>query len=150
MEVGDCMFMGEYNHKIDTKGRLIVPSKFRELFGEQFVVTRGLDGCLVGYSMDRFKAIRESLEEQSAIDEDVRELKRFLFGAAAICEIDEHGRTLVPASLRNYAQIDKEVILNGVVDCVEIWSKEMFDAKNTFSDINMIAKKLSERTAIKL
>ena len=102
------MFMGEYNHSVDAKGRLIVPSKFREQLGNEFVVTKGLDGCLFVYSQEEWKRIEESLREKPLTSKDARKFMRFFFAGAANCEVDKQGRILLPANLREYAGIDKE------------------------------------------
>lgn len=138
------MFIGEYNHKIDTKGRLIIPSKFRELFGEKFFVTKGLDGCLVGYSVDEWKIFIENLKQSlDPLNDRHRKLLRFYSGAAMECEIDEHGRILLSTALRTHAKLEKEVILNGAVDHIEIWSREVSEEENTYDDINDIAREVA-------
>ena len=118
------MFMGEYNHTIDAKGRLIVPSKFREQLGNEFVVTKGLDGCLFVYSNEEWHRIEESLREKPLTSKDARKFMRFFFAGAASCEVDKQGRILLPANLREYAGIEKDVISVGVYSRVEIWSKD--------------------------
>ena len=117
------MFMGEYNHSIDAKGRLIVPSKFRDQLGSEFVVTKGLDGCLFVYSHEEWQRIEESLREKPLTSKDARKFLRFFFAGAATCEVDKQGRINLPANLREYAGIDKEVVSVGVFSRVEIWSK---------------------------
>ena len=103
------MFMGEYNHSIDAKGRLIVPSKFREQLGSEFVVTKGLDGCLFVYSHEEWQRIEESLREKPLTSKDARKFLRFFFAGAATCEVDKQGRINLPANLREYAGIDRLV-----------------------------------------
>ena len=98
------MFMGEYNHSVDAKGRLIVPSKFREQLGNEFVVTKGLDGCLFVYSHEEWQRIEESLREKPLTSKDARKFMRFFFAGAANCEVDKQGRILLPANLREYAE----------------------------------------------
>ena len=114
------MFMGEYNHSVDAKGRLIVPSKFREQLGNEFVVTKGLDGCLFVYSQEEWKRIEESLREKPLTSKDARKFMRFFFAGAANCEVDKQGRILLPANLREYAGIDKEVVSVGVFSRVHL------------------------------
>ena len=108
------MFMGEYNHSVDAKGRMIVPSKFREQLGNEFVVTKGLDGCLFAYSHEEWQRIEDSLREKPLTSKDARKFMRFFFAGAANCELDKQGRILLPANLREYAGIDKEVVSVGV------------------------------------
>ena len=132
------MFMGEYNHSVDAKGRLIVPSKFREQLGNEFVVTKGLDGCLFVYSQEEWKRIEESLREKPLTSKDARKFMRFFFAGAANCEVDKQGRILLPANLREYAGIDKEVVSVGVFSRVEIWSKDKWEAMNSDADMDEI------------
>ena len=101
------MFMGEYNHSVDAKGRLIVPSKFREQLGNEFVVTKGLDGCLFVYSQEEWKRIEESLREKPLTSKDARKFMRFFFAGAANCEVDKQGRILIPPVLREFADLKK-------------------------------------------
>ena len=94
------MFMGEYNHTIDAKGRLIIPAKFREPLGEEFVLTRGLDGCLYIYPMDEWEAFEEKLRALPLTNKDARAFSRFFVAGATTCELDKQGRILVPQTLR--------------------------------------------------
>ena len=134
------MFMGEYNHSVDAKGRLIVPSKFREQLGNEFVVTKGLDGCLFVYSQEEWKRIEESLREKPLTSKDARKFMRFFFAGAANCEVDKQGRILLPAILREFAGIDRDAVLVGVGSRIEIWSKERWLQANTFDDMEEIAE----------
>ena len=136
------MFMGEYNHTVDAKGRLIVPSKFREQLGEDFVVTRGLDGCLSVYANDEWTALEEKLHALPYTNPAARKLTRFLVAGAATCEVDKQGRILLPAALREYAGIEKDAVLVGMGSRIEIWSREAWSAKNDFDDIEDIAEEL--------
>ena len=136
------MFMGEYNHTVDAKGRLIVPSKFREQLGEDFVVTRGLDGCLSVYANDEWTALEEKLHALPYTNPAARKLTRFLVAGAATCEVDKQGRILLPAALREYAGIEKDAVLVGMGSRIEIWSREAWSAKNDFDDIEEIAEEL--------
>ena len=136
------MFMGEYNHTIDTKGRLIIPSKFRELLGEQFVVTRGLDGCLFLFPMDEWHAYEEKLKKLPMADKNARAFSRFFTAGATLLDIDKQGRALIPATLREFAKIDKEVILAGLLNRIELWDKARYEEINTFDDMDDIAEQL--------
>ena len=122
------MFMGEYNHTIDAKGRLIVPSKFREQLGNEFVITKGLDGCLFVYSNEEWQNIENSFRDKPLTSKDARKFMRFFFAGACSCEVDKQGRILIPTNLREYAGIEKDVVSVGVLSRVEIWSKEKWDA----------------------
>ncbi len=137
---------GKYEHTIDAKGRIIVPSKIREGLGDSFIVTLGLDGCLYIFSDDGWDKFTEQLEKLPGTKE-IRQTKRYFMANAAQCDIDKQGRTLVPGALREKAGIDKEVVLVGMIDKVELWSKERFDAQNESIDsfsIESAAEKLGE------
>ena len=103
------MFMGEYNHTIDAKGRLIIPSKFRELLGEEFVLTRGLDGCLYIYPMDEWESFEMKLRSLPLTNKNARTFSRFFVAGATTCELDRQGRILVPQTLREFAGLEKDV-----------------------------------------
>ena len=121
------MFMGEYNHTIDTKGRMIIPAKIREQLGDLYIVTKGLDDCLAIYTQEAWKKISDALQSQSSTKASVRALKRFVFGSAAELEYDKQGRVLIPVPLREYASLDKQAVIVGAGDHVEIWSREKYD-----------------------
>jgi len=118
------MFLGEYQHSLDLKGRITVPSKFREQLGEKFVATKGLDNCIFLYPMEEWKTIEEKLKSLPFTRADVRSFARFFFSGASELEIDRQGRTLIPLNLREYAAIDKELIIIGVGNRIEIWSAD--------------------------
>ncbi len=105
------MLMGEYRHNIDTKGRMIVPSKLREELGEEFVLTRGLDGCLFGYPMSEWQNLESKLNEMPLAKKDARTFVRFFYSAATECELDKQGRINIPSTLRNYAALTKECVV---------------------------------------
>lgn len=137
------MFTGEYNHTIDAKGRIIVPSKLREELGEVFVITRGLDGCLFVYPDEEWKKFVDKLKDLPGTKQ-ARKLQRAFLAAAAYCEIDKQGRVLIPANLREYAGLDKDVVFAGVNQKIEVWSKTKWDEVNDYSDIDEAAEELSE------
>lgn len=137
------MFMGEYNHSIDQKGRLIIPSKFRDSLGDEFVVTKGLDGCLFVYDNAEWEAFVEKLTSLPTTSKDSRAFARFFLAGAANVEVDKQGRILLPANLRNHAELTKDVVLVGVARRIEIWSKERWE-NNDFGDMDEIAEKLEE------
>ena len=138
------MFMGEYNHSIDQKGRLIVPSKFREQLGNEFVVTKGLDGCLFVYSNEEWQRIEEKFREIPLTTKDARKFSRFFFAGAATCEVDKQGRILLPSNLREYAAIEKEVVSVGVLSRVEIWSKDRWSENGDYDDMDESAEHMAE------
>lgn len=140
------MFKGEYNHTIDTKGRLIIPAKFREELGEEFVITKGLDGCLFVYSQDEWQKFEEELRTLPLMKKDARKFARFFMAGAADCELDKQGRILIPGVLREFAGLEKDAVLVGVLQRVEIWSKDRWLEGNTFEDEDMdeIAERMQE------
>jgi len=138
------MFMGEYNHTIDAKGRLIVPSKFREKLGEEFVVTKGLDDCLFVYPLEEWAHIEEAFRKVPLTNKKARDFVRFFFAGAASCEVDKQGRILIPATLRAYAGLDKEVVSAGVLNRVEIWDKVKWERSNDIGDLDEIADYMAE------
>lgn len=130
---------GEYSHSVDAKGRLIVPSKLREPLGVSFVVTKGMDKCLLAYPNNEWDLFEQQLNQLPKTNKQARELKRYFVGSAADCEVDNQGRVLLPANLREFAGITKDVMIVGMVDYVEIWSKEVWDANNNTDDIDIDA-----------
>jgi len=134
------MFMGEFQHTIDGKGRLIVPSRFREALGDRFVATKGLDNCLFVYPLDEWQALEQKLKSLPFTRADARAFVRFFFSGASECEIDKQGRILLPANLREYAKLDKDVVVLGVSSRVEIWSADEWskyssEAEATYEEI---------------
>ena len=138
------MFMGEYNHTIDAKGRLIIPSKFREVLGDEFVVTKGMDGCLFVYDNEEWQAFEEKLRSLPITNKEARQFARFFLAGAAEVEVDKQGRILVPNILREFAQISKDVVLIGVASRIEIWSKERFEGMASFEDMDEIAEHMAQ------
>ena len=132
------MFMGEYNHTIDAKGRLIIPSKFRESLGDEFVVTKGMDGCLFVYDNEEWKKFEEKLLSLPMMDKQVRQFTRYFLAGAASVEVDKQGRILLPAHLREFAGLEKDVVLVGVGSRVEIWSKDKWENMNSDADMDEI------------
>lgn len=116
------MFLGEYQHSLDPKGRITIPVKFRDELGMKFVATKGLDNCIFLYQMEEWKRIEEKLHALPFTRSDVRSFVRFFFSGAAELDIDKQGRILLPNNLREYADIDKDLIVIGVGSRVEIWA----------------------------
>lgn len=123
--------MGEFQHTIDTKGRLTMPARFRELLGEKFIVTRGLDGCLFGYPMDQWEKLEAKLSEMPLAKKDARTFVRFFYSAATECEIDKQGRINIPNSLRTHGALQKNCVVIGVSNRIEIWDESRW---NEFSN----------------
>lgn len=138
------MFMGEYQHSVDTKGRLIIPSKFREQLNEGFVITRGLDNCLFGYPMDEWRKLEEKLKALPMTKKDTRQFARFFFSGATEVEVDKQGRINIPTTLMQYANLTKECVIIGVSSRIEIWAKEAWDSyfEESESSFNEIAENL--------
>ena len=138
------MFMGEYNHTIDAKGRMIVPSKFREQLGNEFVVTKGLDGCLFVYPNEEWHNIEEKFRTVPLTTKDARKFSRFFFAGAATCELDKQGRILIPPVLREFADLQKDVVSVGVLNRIEIWSKDNWLECNSYDDMDGIAEHIAD------
>ena len=138
------MFSGEYNHSIDTKGRLIIPAKFREALGEEFVVTKGLDGCLFVFSNKEWQAFEEKLKTLPLTNKSARQFIRFFVAGATTCELDKQGRILLPGTLREFAGLEKDVVLTGMLNRIEIWSKAMWNENNSYDDMDEIAEQMTE------
>ncbi len=131
------MFMGEYNHTIDAKGRLIVPAKFREALGDEFVVTQGFDGCLFAYDNEEWGKFEEKIKGLPLTNKSARQFARFFLAGAASCEVDKQGRILLPANLRTFAKLNKDVVLVGVASHIEIWDKDAYDEAMNSDSIDM-------------
>ena len=140
------MFIGEYSHTIDAKGRLIVPSKFREQLGEEFVVTKGLDGCLFVYENSEWKSFEEKLHALPLTNANARKFTRFFLAGASATRylrvLDRQGRILIPAVLREFAKLEKDVVLVGVGSRIEIWNKSIWNEKNVYDDMDEIAENM--------
>lgn len=118
------MLLGEYQHSIDDKGRLILPAKFRSEFADGVVVTKGFERCLFVYPKTYWLGIAEKLRSLQMLNKDVRQLTRFFFGGACETQLDRNGRLMLPPQLRDHAEIKKEVVFLGVYTHVEIWDKD--------------------------
>lgn len=124
---GITMLMGEYHHSIDDKGRLIIPSKFRYELGDNFIVTKGLDGCLFLYPKKEWENIVSKLKVLPFTKKDARVFMRFFLSGATECEFDKQGRINITSPLAEYAGLTKECVIIGVNDRLEIWSKNRFE-----------------------
>lgn len=140
MEVVNGMFMGEYEHNIDTKGRIIIPAKLRYNLGETFIITRGLDECLFVYPLDEWKVLEEKLKKLPLTRKDARAFTRFFFSGATECSLDKQGRVNIPQPLRTYANLTKECTIIGVSNRIEVWAKDIWEqyftqSEQSFADI---------------
>ena len=140
------MFIGEYRHTLDNKNRLIMPAKFRDELGSNFVITKGLDNCLFIYSGDEWKNIENKLKSLPMTNKDARAFVRFFFAGATECEIDKQGRALIPANLKEFAKIDKDAVIIGVSTRLELWSLEEWNKFNSDANISYedVAEKMSQ------
>lgn len=137
---GIYMFIGEYHHSIDDKGRLIIPSKFREELGNKFIITRGIENCLFVYSLESWEKIVNKLETLPFTKKDARAFIRFFLSGASEAEFDKQGRINITSPLISYANITKECVVIGTGDRLEIWSEESWNdffisARDSMSDI---------------
>ena len=139
------MFIGEYQHSLDSKNRIIVPAKLREGLGNKFVITKGLDGCLYAYPLEEWKILEDKLKTLPLTNKDARTFVRFFFSGACEVELDKQFRGLIPQNLREYAKIEKDIVSIGVLSRVEIWSKEMWENYNDLNvDFDYIAERMND------
>ena len=136
------MLIGEYEHSLDVKGRLIMPAKLREDMGEKFIITKGLDGCLFGFSQNEWTNFEEKLKTLPLTNKNARDFVRFFLSGAIECELDKQGRFLIASNLREYANMEKDVAIIGVGTRLEIWDREKWKAYN--SDENISADEIAE------
>lgn len=132
-KVGDKMLLGEYHHNIDDKGRLVIPTKYREELGDEFIITRGIERCLYIYSKVEWEKLVAKLNTLPFTKKDARTFMRSFFSGATVCEFDKSGRINITSPLVSYAGLTKECVIIGVNDRLEIWSEEAF---NKFMDDN--------------
>lgn len=140
----NCL-LGSFDHTIDAKGRLIVPSKLRDNLGERFFVTIGLDHCLFAYNEENWIKFQNHIASLPLSKKDARRLQRSFFSMAADVTLDKQGRILIPQKLREYAGIEKDVTLLGLANRVEIWSKERYDDYNDFEDNEEALEEVMEK-----
>lgn len=138
------MFMGEYNHTVDEKGRLIIPLKFREELGSEFVVTKGLDGCLFAFCNSEWSKFEMKLNDIPLTNKEGRKFSRFMLGGATLVETDKQGRILIPSNLRGFANLEKDVVVVGVANRIEIWDKETWEDTSIIEDMDDIAEKMAD------
>ena len=130
------MLLGEFHHNIDDKGRLVVPTKFREELGSEFIITRGIEKCLYVYSLEEWKKLVSKLNTLPFTKKVTRTFTRFFYSGATACVFDKSGRMSITSPLVSYAGLDKECIIIGVNDHLEIWDSKGFEEfMNDNSDI---------------
>ena len=140
------MLIGEFEHSIDTKGRLVLPAKIKDDLGKEFIVTKGLDGCLFGYSLTEWNKFEEKLKTLPLTNKITRDFVRFFLSGAVEEETDKQGRFLLPANLREYASLTKDAVIIGVGTRIEIWDKKKWNEYNSEENLSVdkIAEKMTE------
>ena len=138
------MFMSKYNHTIDPKGRLSIPSKYREILGDEFVVSKGMDGCLFVYANETWKEFEAKLAALPLVNRQARQLARFFLSGAQYVTVDKQGRILVPQDLRDFAGLEKDVVLSGMGSRIEVWSLEKWNEVNSQVDIDEISEGMGD------
>ena len=144
------MFMGEYHHNLDEKSRLVIPSLYRKELGNRFVITRGIEKCLYVYTLSEWQKIVDKLQELPFTKKDARTFIRAFFSGAAYCEIDKSGRIVLASNIKDYANINRECVIIGANNRIEIWDKTLWDeeisskadelsdiAENLFTGVNL-------------
>ena len=139
------MLMGEYAHSLDAKGRVILPADFRTEMGETFIITKGLDNCLYLYDQHEWEILSQKLRALPMSRPEARAITRFFFSGARTLECDKQGRFLVPGNLRDYAGLEKEVVLIGVSNRIEVWSKSKWQQYN--AEIDPMVTRIAETLA---
>lgn len=140
------MFIGEFNHKVDSRGRVNIPAKLREDLEEKFYLTKGLDNCLFLFPETEWKIFEEKLKQLPLTNKDARAFVRLFFAGACECSLDKQGRINIPQNLIEHSKIEKDVFIIGVGQRIEIWSNEQWDQYNQPDNINYddIANKMAE------
>lgn len=140
------MLIGEYDHSLDAKGRLIMPSKLREDMGEKFIITTGLDGCLFGFSMSEWEKFEDKLKTLPITNKNARNFVRFFLSGATECELDKQGRFLIASKLREAASLDKDVTIIGAGTRIEIWDKAKWEQQTNEENLSIaeIEKNMEE------
>ena len=136
------MLIGEYSHSLDSKGRVMLPSKLRGDLGERFILTTGLDGCLFGFSSIEWEKFEEKLKALPITNKNARNFVRFFLAGATECELDKLGRFLIPSKLREKAKLDKEVVIIGTGTRIEIWDSKLWS--NEMSSENLSIEEIEQ------
>ena len=138
------MLIGEYAHTLDQKGRVNFPAKLLTDLGDRFILSKGLDGCLFVFPNDAWRELEEKLRTLPLTSKSARQLSRFFVAGATSCELDKQGRILLPGTLREFAGLDKDVVLAGMLNRIEIWSKEKWVENNSYDDMDEIAEQITD------
>ncbi len=139
------MFIGEHQHSLDEKGRIIIPSKFRADLGVEFVMTKGLDNCLFVYPKGEWQILEDKLKTLPITNKDARAFVRFFFSGATESTLDKQGRVLIPSNLRDHSKLDKDAVIIGVSTRIEIWSKDQWE--NYIDEDNLSYEAIAESMA---
>ena len=140
------MLLGEHEHTIDDKNRLTLPARFRTAFAAGVVLTRGMDGCLYAYRLEDWETLVESrLAELDPLSQEGRRMQRFFFSGAAEAELDKQGRVNLPAALLQHAKLDRDVVVAGVHDHLEIWDRDAW--RRELAEVEGSAEDVAERLA---
>jgi len=142
------VFIGEYEHTVDAKGRVIMPAKLREDIGEKFILTKGLDGCLFAYSQTEWTNFEEKLKTLPLTNKNARDFVRFFLSGAIECEIDKQGRFLIPSNLRAYSKLDKDIVIIGVGTRIEVCNKEAWQQSGENISADEIAENMDKLLGI--
>jgi MraZ protein len=140
VEGGLTMFMGEYHHNLDAKGRLIIPAKLRDQVGDKMIFTRGMEGCIFGYSEEEWQKIEDKLARLPLTKRSARKFTRMFYSGAQEAEFDKQGRVTLTTTLREHAKLSKSCVIVGVYNRIEIWSQDQWeqyeeDANENYDDI---------------
>ena len=138
------MLMGEYNHTLDAKGRIIIPAKLRDQLGDVFVVSKGLDGRLFAFPSSEWEKLVNKIQALPLTDKNARKFSRYLLAGASETELDKQGRALLPQTLREAAGLEKDVVLCGVGNRLEIWAKETWAKEAHYEDIDELAEMMAD------
>ena len=131
------MFFGEYEHKCDSKGRVMMPSKFRDQLSDTFYVTKGMEGCLFIFDSEEWEILANKINSMSQLSrKEARAFARLFYAGASNLQLDKQGRILIPANLRTYAGISKDVYILGIAKRIEIWSKDKWEEYNNEEFLN--------------
>ena len=142
------MFYNQYNHSVDAKGRIIMPTKYREELGETFVITRGFDESLYVFPMAEWEAFSAKIISLSLANKNARKLNRHFIGGAVDCQIDKQGRVLIPQQLREFAKLDGEVTISGAGNKLEITATQSWNSFQEELDADAVADALNEEDIV--
>jgi MraZ protein len=144
------MLLGEYEHTLDDKNRLTLPARFRQAFADGVVVTRGMDGCLNVYTRSGWESfVAERLEGLDPLSKESRQMSRFVFAGASETDLDKQGRVMIPPALIAHAKLDREVVVAGVRDHVEIWDRATWrtQLEEVEGSVELVAERIAEKSA---